>query len=237
MVNGRPRAGGDDAGSGAMLDWSAQDAGGAFGRQRQAGGTGLAAATRLATDRGWRQAAELVPGDRVVTFDSGLQPLRSVCRRVLDVPQGADGPLLRLPEGAAGNRDALVVAAGQGVMLESDLAEAAYGDPFALVAADALRPLPGVAELRPETPFPVVDLAFADDEIVFAEGQALVLCRRAGEGAGARPAGPEPEPERYAMLGAEAARVLVAALAPGGAPGALFPACGPLPCAPPAGVA
>ncbi|RDC72401.1 hypothetical protein DLJ49_10850 [Rhodovulum sp. 12E13] len=197
-----------------MLDWIGERVAPRKGRAQSADAAGLVGTTRIATPTGWCRADDLGAGDRVVTFDSGVQTVRSVARRLVPGPRSGAEALLRLPAGLIGNAAPLLVGPGQGVMIESDLAEAAWGDPFALVPAASLAGLPGVAEVLPEAPLVVVSLGFEADEMVFAEGQALVQCA----GAWSQPAtlddAATASPPRYAMLGAGEARMLAASLAP-----------------------
>jgi len=146
----------------------------------RAGADGLIAGTRIATDRGWQDVADLRAGDRIVTFDHGLQPVRAVGRgtvtSVAHLPRAARP--LHVPPGALGNRRALTLLPGQTVLIESDRAEALYGDPFVLVPAAALEGWNGIARVQPQAETEVVFLEFDGDEIVYAEGMALVHCGR-----------------------------------------------------------
>lgn len=142
---------------------------------------GIAAGTLIATDRGWKRAQDLQPGDPVVTFDNGLVPLRSVSHSTLatrgrGIPRSA-WPL-DVPAGALGNRRDLRLLPGQAVLIESDRAEELYGDPFVLIPAAALVGWKGIARARPAPETAVVFLEFDGDEIVYAEGMALIHCGR-----------------------------------------------------------
>ncbi len=139
---------------------------------------GLCSTTLVATEQGWVAAAALRPGDRVVTFDSGLQTLRAVRTEPLDRSLPPAARPLRVPAGALGNRGALTLLPGQSVLIESDAAEALYGDPFALVPAAALDGWKGIARVAPEDGMACVTLDFDGDEIVYAEGMALIHCPR-----------------------------------------------------------
>ena len=66
-------------------------------------------------------------------------------------------------------------------MLESDLAEEALGDPFALVPAAALEGVRGVERVCPTDPIEVVSLHFEADQVVFAEHGALLFCPSGGD--------------------------------------------------------
>lgn len=203
-----------------MLNWIAgglpKVRGCAGPEQVQAGDTrpGLLAGTRVATPEGWRAVETLCAGEAVLTFDGGAQLLRSVSRRLCPRP-GEDGPqrLLRLPAGLIGNRTPLTLLPGQEAMLESDLAEAVWGDPFALMRAAELTAVPGVEEMLSEEPVIAVTLGFDADEVVFTEGQALMHCESAAR---ATPwtlddAVSVGEP-RYRVLQAAEARMLAEAL-------------------------
>lgn len=142
---------------------------------------GLLAGTLLATAEGWQPVETLRPGDPVVTFDHGLRPLRAVGRGVLrsrmrGLPRAAH--LIRLPEGALGNRRALSLLPGQAVLVESDAAEARWGDPFVLIPAQALDGFRNIGRSTPEPELEVIFPEFDRDEIVYAEGGLLVLCAR-----------------------------------------------------------
>ncbi len=193
-----------------MLDWTGEGSGARAGQAVAA--PGLLGTTRIATPEGWRPVETIAAGDGVVTFDSGVRTVRSVARRLVPGPGGASEPVLRLPEGLIGNAAPLLLVPDQAVMVESDFAEAVHGDPFALLPASALRDLPGVIEILPDSPLVVARLAFEADEIVFAEGQALVHCA----GAWTQPASLDDAvraaPPRYSTLEPAEARRLVAAL-------------------------
>lgn len=159
--------------------WSGADPVAAEASARLAGG--VHAATLIATDHGWVAAAELRPGDRVVTFDNGLQRLCAVGAGLLrspgsGLPHGAR-PLL-VPAGALGNRRPLTLLPGQSVLVGSAAAEALFGDPFALVPAAALEGWRGIARIDAAAPVEVRFLDFDRDEIVYAEGMALIHCPR-----------------------------------------------------------
>jgi hypothetical protein len=161
------------AGPAALGDEAAADPG-------AIGAGGIVAATLIATERGWARASDLRPGDRIVTFDSGLQTLRALGRgRLASAPRLPHRARpLAVPAGALGNRRPLTLLPGQSVLIESDKAEELYGDPFALVPADALEGWRGIARIDPEAEIEVRFLEFDGDEIVYAEGMALVHCPR-----------------------------------------------------------
>ncbi|MGF6860868.1 hypothetical protein ABIE69_001438 [Rhodobacteraceae bacterium MBR-64] len=149
--------------------------------------TGLLASTRIATARGWVPASRLRAGDQVLTFDSGCQPLRGVDRGGADIDpsdaratdQGLNAAVAQVsvPSGALENRSPLMLMPGQVVLLESDIAEAMFGDPFALVPAAALVGWRGIeAVVSPAAPILHLRLRLDRDEIVYANGSTLLLC-------------------------------------------------------------
>ncbi|MDQ2095520.1 Hint domain-containing protein [Rhodalgimonas zhirmunskyi] len=146
--------------------------------------TGLTAGTRVATTLGWRDVAALQPGDMVLTFDGGLQPISRILRRPLWSGQGACPrqfwPLL-VPAGALENAKPMKITPRQGVLLESDAAEEVLGDPFALVPAESLEGVNGIERTYPNDPIDVYQLAFDEDQVIFAEQGALLLCPAAGD--------------------------------------------------------
>ena len=146
--------------------------------------SGITGGTRIATSSGWRDAAAIQAGDMVLTFDGGLQQIVRVTRQPLWTGEGPCPkrfwPLL-VPAGAIDNVKAMMVLPRQGVMLESDLAEAALGDPFALIPAAALEGERGVERVYPNDPIEVVTLHFEADQVIFAEHGALLFCPAGGD--------------------------------------------------------
>ena len=140
---------------------------------------GLIAGTLVATEQGWQPVQDLQPGDRVVTFDNGMQRLKAVRVSTLwtaaaQAPRGL-WPL-RVPPRALGNRTEIVLLPEQVVLIESDAAETLYGDPFGMVAAGALDGYKGIERTPPAREMTVVTLEFTRDEVVYANGTTLVHC-------------------------------------------------------------
>lgn len=144
---------------------------------------GLYSGTKVASQAGWRPVEAIEPGDQVLTFDAGLQRVSAVRRAPMlafDGPQEPDCPPhhwpLEVPAKALGNRQALLIAPDQLVVLESDSAEDRYGDPFVLVPAAALEGWRGIAPVRPPRRAELVILGFEAPQIVHGTGALLYHC-------------------------------------------------------------
>ncbi|MCI2399182.1 Hint domain-containing protein [Aliiroseovarius subalbicans] len=140
---------------------------------------GFAAGTHVGTQMGWRPVEAITVGDHVMTFDNGLQPVTAVTRGAYWT-ECADCPdhmlPIDVPAGALGNARRMFVLPEQNVMIESDAGEDLFDDPFTLVPAEALIGFRGIERQRPWQAFDVVTLHFEADQVVFAEGGALILC-------------------------------------------------------------
>ncbi|QUJ75472.1 Hint domain-containing protein [Sulfitobacter albidus] len=168
------------------LDWKTQQSPrrsaemtGAWDGGLVAPGHGLMAGTRVASNLGWRPIEALAVGDKVLTFDHGMQPIAQIRRAHLwlDAPDTAEGlwPVV-VPAGALGNREELTLLPDQGVMVESDAVTDAQGDPFAVLTARALVGVRGIARRRPMHRVELIAIYFAADEVIYAEGGALIHC-------------------------------------------------------------
>lgn len=132
----------------------------------------LLAGTRVETDRGWRDVTALRAGDRVQTFDGGLRPLAAVERvRLAPDPERL---ALRIPGGRLGACADLTLLPGCRVLLATGARrpEAAR----ALVAARALRALPGVTSVPMPGAVAAVRPVFADEEVIWANTGVLIHC-------------------------------------------------------------
>ncbi|MEX5729378.1 hypothetical protein Ga0609869_002731 [Rhodovulum iodosum] len=166
---------------------------------------GLPVGTLLACDGTWRRVDSLEPGDRVLTFDHGPQPIVEIDEEVTWC-EGADGagedwPFL-VPAGALGNVEPMELMPDQSVLIESDLAEILYGDPFALLPVALLEGVNGIRRRGPTRDG--VDLSrliFERDEVVFANGSALLYCPCLRKGAGSAHATGYPMPSREEAKG------------------------------------
>jgi hypothetical protein len=153
---------------GTMLHWTEEEFIGNWVKE-QGPLSGIASGTRVATAQGWRPVEALAAGDLVLTFDNGLQPVTHVARRMA-LP--GDEAIL-IPAGALGNQLAAFVAADQPVVLESDLAEDLYGDPFMVIEARALTGWRGIAPAHPAPGAMMVALSFETPQILFTKAGVL----------------------------------------------------------------
>ncbi len=140
---------------------------------------GIIAGTRVATTIGWRPIEEVKPGERVLTFDGGLQEVARVDRSRLWARAKAcprrHWPL-HVPVDALGNQTPMQLLPDQPVMLESDAAEDIFGDPFTLMPAAALEGFRGIRRELPDATTEIVTLFFEEEQVVFANIGALFLC-------------------------------------------------------------
>ncbi|PLL14063.1 hypothetical protein C0V75_01030 [Tabrizicola sp. TH137] len=136
---------------------------------------GLPASLRLSTPDGWLEAGELEPGDPVLTFEQGEVAVRAVHRsaQAAWVPP-AFWPVV-LPPGAMLNDHPVELLPAQMVLLESELAEAEYGEPFVMVPALALLGWNGIRRCAPRD-VELVHLQFDAPQVVFAGGCLFLGC-------------------------------------------------------------
>ena len=141
--------------------------------------TGLSVATKVVSTMGLRKVEALTEGDKVLTFDAGMQAISKITRQ--NLWQG-EGPCpqrfwpLEVAAGALGNRDVMLLLPHQSVMIESDAAEEVYGDPFTLIPAVALEGVNGIRRIEPVDDFEVFTLHFETDQVVFGNSGALFFC-------------------------------------------------------------
>lgn len=135
---------------------------------------GIDASAHLATSTGHKAARDIKVGDQVLTFDNGLRAVRSVKKTHFAVRH--DALPVFVPAGAIGNKADLVVPERQVLMIESDRAEALFGDPFALVRAGDLVGYNGICRIIPVKELELVTLEFETDEVVFGSKGELFFC-------------------------------------------------------------
>lgn len=169
---------------------------------------GVLHGTQIATTAGWRAVEQIGPGDLLLGFDDAPAPVLAVQSALVEAGKTrwpmAHWPL-RVPDGALGNRGEVRLLPGQTLLLDSDLAEAMFGDSFALVPAAALAGWRGIEPVAPGAAEGTCLLLLAREALIYAAGQLLLFC----------PAdAPEALPDRGAYLPLELAqaRQLVAAL-------------------------
>ena len=166
---------------------------------------GLVAGTRVSTEFGWRAVETLRPGDRVLTFDEGLQGVVSVTMNPAS-PQGGTPKLIHVPKGALGNCAPLHVLPCQRLLIDTGRAEGLIGDPFVLVTAQALVGYKGISA-APGNAL-AVKLRFARALLVFAEGAAVLHCPATPDSAAAT----DPDRPGYRQLSPQHEAQLVASL-------------------------
>jgi len=133
---------------------------------------GLSATTRIATDRGWRPAVDLRPGDTVPGAADAPQPVIAVYHTPADPELPALFWPVLVPAQAFGNPAAVRLQPGQPVMLDTDAGIELYGDPCPAVPALALTGWRGIA--RHHCLQPTVNLLFARAHVIYAGG-GLIL--------------------------------------------------------------
>ena len=136
---------------------------------------GIVTTTPIATPDGWRPAGSLVPGSVVLTFDAGPQQVTSAHVMAMGQAYPSHWPLL-VPAWALDNRDDLVLLPEQKVLIEADVAEDLYGDPFALISAQSMEGWRGIVRWRPPEGAAVEVLGFARPQVVYASGGVLLSC-------------------------------------------------------------
>jgi len=172
---------------------------------------GIVAGTRIATEMGWRPVEGIVAGDIVMTFDHGPRPVVAVKRMQMWLGSNSCPRHLQplaVPVGALGNATAMLLLPEQSVLVESDLAESVFGDPFALIPAAALEGYRGIDRITPHQKVEVVVLEFDRDEVIYANGTGMIHCNSVD--AGSLNAMIEPTPAMYEALPMEMARSIVA---------------------------
>jgi len=173
---------------------------------------GLMAGTRVASNLGWRAIEALAVGDQVLTFDNGMQEIVEIRRKVffLDAPE-TDRAIwpVTVPAGAMGNREELTLLADQGVLIESDAAADRHGDPFAVVPARSLAGVRGITRTAPAQQIELIAVYFAAEEVIYAEGGALIHCPTRSTPLDAMMNGVVPS---YDVMGADDAAYLAQAL-------------------------
>lgn len=140
---------------------------------------GIVAGTLIATDRGWRPIEQLASGDKVQTFDNGMQVIVEITSDTLwDAGRvSMDDPLpVVIPSGALGNRAPVSVLPHQGILMECENACDSMGDPLAVVPTRVLIGINGIDTAPPRCDLKVYKMTFAADEVVYADGGLMLHC-------------------------------------------------------------
>lgn len=143
------------------------------------GSGGLLAGTHVASNLGWRPVEALAVGDKVLTFDHGMQPITELYRETSVMGEGAVSSLrapIYIPADALNNRAPMWMMPDQGVLVESDVIERQFGEAFAVVPACTLDGYRGISRVPPATRMELVLPRFADDQVIYIEAGALGYC-------------------------------------------------------------
>lgn len=131
--------------------------------------------TLIATRHGQRSVEDLQSGDLILTRDNSHQPLAWVGRRELALTQSDDiavDPPVLIRAGAldeAFPQNDLLVSADHHVLIQSERAQALFGEREVLVPAQFLTKLAGIDQLDAR-PMTYLHLLFERHEIVMANG-------------------------------------------------------------------
>ena len=132
--------------------------------------------TVIATPSGERPVEDLVPGDRVITRDNGLQEIRWVGRRDLGAADLGAAPHMRpvlVRAGALGRglpeRD-MLVSPQHRVLMNNDKTALYFEDREVLAAATHLTGLEGVDEVREASGVSYIHFMFDQHEVVLSNG-------------------------------------------------------------------
>ena len=140
---------------------------------------GLLPGTLVATGCGWRKIETLQPGEMVLTFDNGMQPVTRV--HDLTIPHASlpahKAFVMRVPKGVLGNRRQIDLLPLQEIIIESDFAEARYGDPFVLIQALMLDGFDGIHRAPLQGNLQVFMPTFKHEQLVHTCGMALLTAR------------------------------------------------------------
>lgn len=125
----------------------------------------------------WTKIERIMPGDRIMTFDNGLQPVvenRVITIRRAEIPD-IKAFQIHVPAGLLGNKDAIDLLPMQEVVLESDRAEAQFGDPFVLIPALLLDGYKGITRKALTSDLMLHVLTFEAEQIIQTNGAMLAL--------------------------------------------------------------
>ena len=152
---------------------------GAKMRRKEGFASGFTAATRVAAPMGWRAVEALTVGDMVMTLDAGWLPVHAIHRQGLWCGLG-DCPVelqpLTIPAGVFGSSRPVILMPQQFVLFEEELAADLYGSFSVALPAAQLNGFFGIERIKPQHPIDVIAVELEEDEVLLAEGGAMVLC-------------------------------------------------------------
>jgi hypothetical protein len=138
--------------------------------------TCFTAGTLVVTERGEVAVETLKIGDRVLTVDHGLQPIRWIGSRIMTVDELGQAPQfrpIRIEAGALGDDlplQRLTVSPQHRCLVRSKIAERMSGDREVLVAAKHLLGLPGVEIVEAKEPVTYIHMLFDRHELLWSNG-------------------------------------------------------------------
>ena len=141
---------------------------------------GLFAGTLVAAETGWCPVERLSTGDRVCTFDDGLQVVRDVRTRLLWNGKSSEDPapvVVEVPSGALANDRQLTLLPWQALLLECEKASDAMGDPYAMIPVAALEGVCSISRASVEKPMVIHSLVFDTDQAVYIDSGLIVHCQ------------------------------------------------------------
>lgn len=140
---------------------------------------GLLPGTPVATDGGWKPVETIVPGEMVLTFDNGMRPVTRVHQIVVprDKVPAQKAFTMVVPAGSLGNRSPLRLLPCQEVIVESDLAETEFGEPFVMIQALLLEHYRGIHRAPIDGDLRIYMLTFDSEEVLHVAGSSLVIAR------------------------------------------------------------
>jgi hypothetical protein len=144
------------------------------------GSVGLNLSTYLKTEGGWTAVEDIKAGTFVETFDDGWQRVQTIIRHRVEsaIQSGShQSRLVRIDPNVVGNTVDLYLPTAQPVLIESDLAENLFGDPFPVVMAQSLVEADMAEEVRIYGDVELFELRFARPQLVFCAGGAVTLTR------------------------------------------------------------
>ena len=181
---------------------------------------GLLPGTLVDTENGWRPVESIRPGDMVMTFDHGRRPVvanRSVTLHHDTLPD-RKAFVMFVPKSVLGNRSDLLLMPMQEVIIESDTADALYGDPFVLMPSLLLSGYRGIRKRAVRSDITLSMLSFEQEEVLLTQGDMLTLAHADSSLSPLTEALPQPQ-ETFLRLPPAELRDLIDWNAAQGAPG------------------